>query len=202
MFCNKCGNEIHDDAVICVHCGCAIAGKSIGNKKKAGVNVINIVQLILALLCGVLAFLPEAIKRSLYEVGFFSQTDYISILEATDGPSGSELATFGIILIIALCACFIYRIVALCVRPASEKPIRVTSIIVSLVTMLLGIIFAVVADSHVYETYDYVYYGSSSLRIPVEYRYSTGITAAILLVALLAMVILDIVNLVKSKKTR
>lgn len=24
MFCNKCGKEIMDDAVICVHCGCAV----------------------------------------------------------------------------------------------------------------------------------------------------------------------------------
>lgn len=23
-FCSKCGKEVHDDAVICVHCGCRI----------------------------------------------------------------------------------------------------------------------------------------------------------------------------------
>ena len=27
MFCSKCGKEINDEAVICVHCGCAIEGK-------------------------------------------------------------------------------------------------------------------------------------------------------------------------------
>ena len=27
MFCSKCGKEIHDDAVICVHCGCAVNGR-------------------------------------------------------------------------------------------------------------------------------------------------------------------------------
>lgn len=24
MFCQKCGKEIHDEAVICVHCGCEV----------------------------------------------------------------------------------------------------------------------------------------------------------------------------------
>ena len=29
MFCSKCGNEIDDEAVICVHCGCAVQGRYI-----------------------------------------------------------------------------------------------------------------------------------------------------------------------------
>lgn len=24
MYCNKCGAEINDDAVVCVHCGCSV----------------------------------------------------------------------------------------------------------------------------------------------------------------------------------
>jgi hypothetical protein len=24
MFCSKCGKEIHPDAVVCIHCGCAV----------------------------------------------------------------------------------------------------------------------------------------------------------------------------------
>lgn len=31
MFCSKCGNEINDDAVICVRCGCQV--KKIGNSE-------------------------------------------------------------------------------------------------------------------------------------------------------------------------
>lgn len=27
MFCGKCGHEVHDEAVICVHCGCQIPGR-------------------------------------------------------------------------------------------------------------------------------------------------------------------------------
>ncbi len=28
MFCQKCGKEIHDEAVICVHCGSSVVGNS------------------------------------------------------------------------------------------------------------------------------------------------------------------------------
>ncbi len=33
MYCSKCGKEINDDAVICVHCGCATAKFDEKNKK-------------------------------------------------------------------------------------------------------------------------------------------------------------------------
>lgn len=26
MFCSKCGKEINDEAVVCIHCGCAVNG--------------------------------------------------------------------------------------------------------------------------------------------------------------------------------
>jgi hypothetical protein len=29
MYCSKCGKEIHDDAVICVHCGCAVNNRKL-----------------------------------------------------------------------------------------------------------------------------------------------------------------------------
>ncbi len=34
MFCSKCGKEINDDAVICVHCGCKVEGKSLSSDEK------------------------------------------------------------------------------------------------------------------------------------------------------------------------
>ena len=27
MFCSKCGKEVNDEAVVCIHCGCAIENK-------------------------------------------------------------------------------------------------------------------------------------------------------------------------------
>ena len=37
MFCSKCGKEVNDDAVVCVHCGCAIENKkpSLANSNDA-----------------------------------------------------------------------------------------------------------------------------------------------------------------------
>ena len=31
MFCSKCGKEINDEAVICVHCGCAVNNNNLSN---------------------------------------------------------------------------------------------------------------------------------------------------------------------------
>ncbi|MBQ8141388.1 MAG: zinc ribbon domain-containing protein [Clostridia bacterium] len=37
MYCSKCGKEVNDDAVVCVHCGCAIENEktSIANQNDA-----------------------------------------------------------------------------------------------------------------------------------------------------------------------
>jgi TM2 domain-containing membrane protein YozV len=42
MFCSKCGKEVHDEAVICVHCGCSIVNNnsSINSKQKEGLVVL------------------------------------------------------------------------------------------------------------------------------------------------------------------
>ncbi len=34
MYCSKCGKEINDEAVVCVHCGCAVENK----KASAAIN--------------------------------------------------------------------------------------------------------------------------------------------------------------------
>ena len=32
MFCTKCGKEVNDEAVVCVHCGCAISNNKPATK--------------------------------------------------------------------------------------------------------------------------------------------------------------------------
>ena len=34
MFCQKCGKEIMDEAVVCIHCGCAVKASEKENDKK------------------------------------------------------------------------------------------------------------------------------------------------------------------------
>ena len=48
MYCNKCGGEIHDEAVVCVGCGCSVKQSAV---KKSDKGVITLV------LCLVLGYL-------------------------------------------------------------------------------------------------------------------------------------------------
>ena len=41
MFCSKCGKEINDEAVVCVHCGCATANYKQSNTEKDQPIIIN-----------------------------------------------------------------------------------------------------------------------------------------------------------------
>ena len=41
MFCSKCGKEINDEAVVCVHCGCATANMQKQEKEKDQPIIIN-----------------------------------------------------------------------------------------------------------------------------------------------------------------
>lgn len=44
-YCSKCGGEVHDEAEICIHCGCRIKGSS-------GVDTNAIVRFLLTFLLG------------------------------------------------------------------------------------------------------------------------------------------------------
>ena len=41
MFCSKCGKEINDEAVVCVHCGCATKNLKEENKQNDQPIIIN-----------------------------------------------------------------------------------------------------------------------------------------------------------------
>jgi len=41
MFCSKCGKEINDEAVVCVHCGCPTANYQQNIKEKEQPIIIN-----------------------------------------------------------------------------------------------------------------------------------------------------------------
>lgn len=38
MFCSKCGKEIHDEAVVCIHCGCAVGGNNFQHTQQHSVG--------------------------------------------------------------------------------------------------------------------------------------------------------------------
>ena len=41
MFCSKCGKEINDEAVVCIHCGCPTANYEQKTKEKEQPIIIN-----------------------------------------------------------------------------------------------------------------------------------------------------------------
>ena len=41
MFCTKCGNEIRDDAVVCIHCGCSTQASKPAEAPVMATPVVN-----------------------------------------------------------------------------------------------------------------------------------------------------------------
>ena len=40
MFCNKCGKEVNDEAVVCVGCGCAVKNVSVERDNKGLITIL------------------------------------------------------------------------------------------------------------------------------------------------------------------
>ena len=64
MFCEKCGKEVNNEAVVCVHCGCSL--KSTGdNTESSNVNnepldgVVKVVSFCFPIVGGVLYFVHQ-----------------------------------------------------------------------------------------------------------------------------------------------
>jgi uncharacterized membrane protein YvbJ len=35
MFCDKCGKEVNDEAVVCIHCGCSLKVEATSNPQNS-----------------------------------------------------------------------------------------------------------------------------------------------------------------------
>ena len=71
MFCPKCGKEIEDDAVVCIHCGRAVAiDKKYSpefNKSKAGVGVaLGLFLGLIGLVIGLLIYPQDTVARNTF----------------------------------------------------------------------------------------------------------------------------------------
>lgn len=57
MFCKNCGKEVNDNAVVCVHCGCAIAQPATGTANKSnGLSIAIKIFMILGCIAAPLTF--------------------------------------------------------------------------------------------------------------------------------------------------
>ncbi|MBQ3047136.1 MAG: zinc ribbon domain-containing protein [Clostridia bacterium] len=80
MFCSKCGKEIDDEAVVCIHCGIQVqrmGQKSITynqedyNQPKIGIGVLLALLLgLIGLLIGILLYPSDTIARKTFIKGW------------------------------------------------------------------------------------------------------------------------------------
>ena len=69
MFCKKCGNEVNDEAVICIHCGCELDnGKTKdNNQSKTGIGVVMALFLgVIGLIIGICLYPSGTIARKTF----------------------------------------------------------------------------------------------------------------------------------------
>ena len=63
MFCSKCGKEIHDEAVVCVHCGCAIENTSTAAKEVSEEDQVNVGLCVLSALIPLFGIIYWPVKH-------------------------------------------------------------------------------------------------------------------------------------------
>ena len=84
MFCNHCGKEIPDEAVICPHCGCQIKSLQPAQKTSNSAKTLAIVGFILSFFISLAGLIVSIVALNKYKV----QTD----------QSGKGLAKAGLII--------------------------------------------------------------------------------------------------------
>lgn len=103
MYCSNCGKEVDKNAVVCIHCGCALNNNTLTNKKGHGKGIASMVLGIIGVFFALAAFgnvsddalrLALAFTESGYKIGY----------------------AIGTVLIQSICA-----IIAVCLAAAERK---------------------------------------------------------------------------------
>jgi len=56
-FCSKCGKEVEDEAQVCVHCGCWVAGTPEKKNKSDGKSILVLILSLLIPILGLILYL-------------------------------------------------------------------------------------------------------------------------------------------------
>ena len=60
MFCEKCGKEVLDEAVVCVHCGCSLKSSSVSDINNEPLSGgVQVVSFCFPLIGGILYFVHQ-----------------------------------------------------------------------------------------------------------------------------------------------
>lgn len=79
MFCSKCGKEIANEAVVCIHCGCAVNGNAPGTTSEdipnGGLNVLGFLIPIVGLI--MYCVMHGQTPKKANQIGLFSLVGFI-----------------------------------------------------------------------------------------------------------------------------
>ena len=74
MYCKNCGKEVSDNAVVCIHCGCAIDKKPVSTmsgESKTGLGALLGVFLgLIGLIIGLCMYPAESVERKTFVKGW------------------------------------------------------------------------------------------------------------------------------------
>ena len=80
MFCEKCGKEVNEEAVVCIHCGCSLKSSTESNTNEEPLDgVVKVISFCIPLVGGILYFVhkssapqksKDACNMALYGIGF------------------------------------------------------------------------------------------------------------------------------------
>lgn len=88
MFCQKCGHEVSDEAVVCVNCGCSVGNKQTqsadASSSKAGLGVLfGLLLGFIGLILGIVMFPEGSVARKTFVKAWiitFAVSTAISVL--------------------------------------------------------------------------------------------------------------------------
>lgn len=101
-FCQYCGKEVNENAVVCVHCGCALASFGKPERKGGGAAIIfGFIMLILGIPCALIGNEMnndiELQMRSVFERGTSDPGDGLLYIGAAVAAIGLFLFIYGLV---------------------------------------------------------------------------------------------------------
>ena len=89
MFCRKCGKEVSDEAVVCIHCGCTVNESNAGNKSSVSHSAdMDTPKTLIGVLCGwFLGILGVLVGLLAYKEGTIARKSFMKAWGITIGIS-------------------------------------------------------------------------------------------------------------------
>lgn len=98
MFCRKCGQEVSDEAIVCIHCGCAVDGSNASTIKKGNSSEMDTSKTGIGILLGwFLGIIGLIIGLCIYPEGTVARKSFIKAWGITFAISAIISIVVGIV---------------------------------------------------------------------------------------------------------